>query len=807
MTLKPTRMIAAWHARLFHVGILGALAVVGTGFLTSCSSNTQVTKTPTIAIAVKSGSGQSTAVNMAFANPLVATVTSNGSPSSGVTVTFSAPGSGATCALASSTVTTDASGDASTTCTASKQSGGPYTVTATTSGATSPANFSLTNNAGAAATITASSGTPQSVAVNTAFAPLAATVTDQYSNPVSGLTVTFSAPASGASGTFAGGVNTAMTNSSGVATAPTFTANATTGSYVVTATFAGAATPASFDLTNTAVPYAFYVSGTEPPNTNNGNTTTYYALAGAVLVAANGNVVGGEQDYINGAGITSPQPTGDSITGGTLTLNASTGQGTLTLITNNTSVGVAGTETLGVQFANANHALIMQFDGTATSSGSMDKQTLVAAKGNYAFTLSGLDTNSDPVGYGGVFSVASGTVSGIADVNDGGKLNGGSTTPGTITTGTPLSGTVAAPDTYGRGLTTGLTINGTALTLNYYVVGPEVIRIIDVDVATGTPSTGGPALGSAFGQGSTTFTASSLGASVLDLHGDIAPGAYPFGTLGMLTTTPSGPSFAAVVDDDERGTVVTAKAITGAYSISNAVGGVTYNGYGNLTITAPTPLVFVSSMGLYMTDPALNLTDPNNTTGGGGGLLLDLSSTTPTPPLESVLSGGTGVVIPQTDSAAASFKGNYAFGAQELFALSGAISEFDYVGQGSVSSLALSGTGLVNDPFASAFFATSAPAQYTGATFAGTATADTANAGRYTLPQLSIATSGGTKTSNVVIYQASGNLLLWQDEGLPCSSCSPPTSSGQDVSFGSLQQQGSLTGLPAARRSMAKARR
>jgi hypothetical protein len=44
-----------------------------------------------------------------------------------------------------------------------------------------------------------------------------------------------------------------VTNSSGVATAPTLTANGTTGSYTVTASAPGVATPASFTLTNTAM--------------------------------------------------------------------------------------------------------------------------------------------------------------------------------------------------------------------------------------------------------------------------------------------------------------------------------------------------------------------------------------------------------------------------------------------------------------------------------------------------------------------------------------------------------------------------
>src|SRR6266513_1461573 len=91
------------------------------------------------------------------------------------------------------------------------------------------------------ASITATSGTPQSATINTAFAaPLVATVKDAGGNPVAGVTVTFGVPGSGASGSFAGGVNTATTNGSGVATSATFTANNVAGGpYTVTASVAG----------------------------------------------------------------------------------------------------------------------------------------------------------------------------------------------------------------------------------------------------------------------------------------------------------------------------------------------------------------------------------------------------------------------------------------------------------------------------------------------------------------------------------------------------------------------------------------
>jgi uncharacterized repeat protein (TIGR02543 family) len=99
-------------------------------------------------------------------------------------------------------------------------------------------------------------GTPQSAVVSTSFAtPLAALVIDGNGDPISGIGVTFTAPGSGAGGTFPGLSlsATAATNSSGVATAPAFTANATTGTYSVTASVLGVADTARFSLTNNPV--------------------------------------------------------------------------------------------------------------------------------------------------------------------------------------------------------------------------------------------------------------------------------------------------------------------------------------------------------------------------------------------------------------------------------------------------------------------------------------------------------------------------------------------------------------------------
>jgi hypothetical protein len=112
----------------------------------------------------------------------------------------------------------------------------------------------IAGSSGGAVTITATAGNGQSATVNTAFATaLRATVRNAGGVPMSAVTVTFTAPSSGASARFgSSAVASAVTDSSGVATAPTLTANAQAGSYTVTAIASAATAPATFSLTNAA---------------------------------------------------------------------------------------------------------------------------------------------------------------------------------------------------------------------------------------------------------------------------------------------------------------------------------------------------------------------------------------------------------------------------------------------------------------------------------------------------------------------------------------------------------------------------
>jgi hypothetical protein len=121
------------------------------------------------------------------------------------------------------------------------------------------------------------------------------------------------------------------------------------------------------------------------------------------------------------------------------------------------------------------------------------------------------------------------------------------------------------------------------------------------------------------------------------------------------------------------------------------------------------------------------------------------------------------------------------------------------VSQGSVTGGALSLTGLVSDPF----FTWSAGATSVADTFSGTPLADGTNPGRYsmlstnTTPNpLAVLINGVPGSFDLVLYQASGGQLFWLQYDTTNTS----------VFLGPLEQQGSLTGLSAARRAGAKSK-
>jgi hypothetical protein len=192
------------------------------------------------------GATQSAAINTAFGVPLEARIIDGfGNPVKRASVFFTsnAPGAGAT--FSPSEAISDDFGFAHTNATANATSGS-YLVTAAIPYVGS-ATFSLSNYA-TPASITVTGGNAQSADLFTNFAQaLQMKVRDGSGVPVPNATITFSGPASGATAILDS--ITATTDAGGNASVPAV-ANNIPGSYILTASVAGVATPASFSLSN-----------------------------------------------------------------------------------------------------------------------------------------------------------------------------------------------------------------------------------------------------------------------------------------------------------------------------------------------------------------------------------------------------------------------------------------------------------------------------------------------------------------------------------------------------------------------------
>jgi hypothetical protein len=622
--------------------------------------------------------------------------------------------------------------------------------------------------------IKATSGSGQSATVGEAFTNMLVATVTSNGTAASGVAVTFAPDPGSAGQSCTPSATSATTGADGTASI-TCTANSAPGAYSVAAATMGATATAIFSESNTAqkmapIVFVFYVNGLEgSPEFPPGLGPAYYAIAGAVGFDASGNIVGGEQDYNDGNTFTSPgEPNNPDVinpSGSSMTVDTTTGTGTLVLdvSASNPNVGVNGIETFAVQFINANHALITQFDKSATSSGSFDLQTATSgAGGNFAFTLSGLDTtNESTVAFGGVFSNTNGSINGTYDENDFGKVLLGNTLTATDNG--------VGTDVFGRGSITGFTDpnNGDApISLAYYIVGPEVLRIIDVDNLDAL-------VGSAYGQGSaTTFDSTVLSKDVFGIEDNTEDALFAAAGQFVATGTAVGKfnaTFKGEGDDDEGGNVMatgTPGGLAGDYSFSSTV-----LGYGSMT--SITGLGSIQTLGLYATDPTLNLLDPNNTTATnrGAALILDLDD----------FAQGTGIVVPQGTIASdgSDLNHTYGFGAQAFVgngtSPAGNVGwEFDLVGRGTFASRVIT-TGTagpplvdISDPFAS--FVPGTPDQYSAVPVTGTAAKPDA-AGRYTFPSgtpFAVGPVGGahgpTTDLTVVMYEAGPELVFSIEE-------------------------------------------
>jgi len=519
---------------------------------------------------------------------------------SGVTTTFTAP---ATVPVGNTvTITATATADATKTAMA--------TVTITTSGST--ISIALTQ------------APPSSLPAGTR-APVSATVTNDAANL--GVDWTVTCGSVGVCGSFnpthtQSGVTTTFTAPASIPTGNTVTIIATatadtskTATVTVTITSAGRT-----GLLNGQ--YAFSFTGT----TSTDNANGFYAAIGSLTADGNGNITAGEEDFVD---IANPAPHSATLTG-TYTIG-NDGRGTVTLTSSDTGIGVVGKQTLSIAVVSPQHALVIAFDSSATSSGSLDLQTasnfsLSSISGGYSFIFSGFDVITPippapflPLNFGGVMTAdgAGNFTNVVQDVNDGGTVTANSS---------PGPGTFTAPDSSGRGMATFGSFAAACsppTAFVYYVVNSATLRFIETDNLCGIT------VGSAFAQGTAAFSNASLsGNFAFTLAGKTKAGA-PLVAGGLFTSNGSGSITSGTMDVNSSGTV-TSGTPSGTYAVAS-------NGRGTLSFSSGT-VGGLSQFATYLTSSQ-------------GVLLFDLNSNS---------TAGGSALAQSAGISAATFKGNYA---------------------------------------------------------------------------------------------------------------------------------------------------
>jgi hypothetical protein len=424
-----------------------------------------------------------------------------------------------------------------------------------------------------------------------------------------------------------------------------------------------------------------------------------WGMAGSVTLDGQGNILSGEADSEAPGFIGHFAVTPSSVTNSASFYSVdATGHGIMSL--DFSGPGFASdVQTHGITATSNSHLVLAeedQFNGWSYGDGgSMDLQTAgpnfsgAQVLGGYSFTFSGYSgAMGENTSWAGIFT-ADGTATattpgnitgGIFDENAGN--NGGGCGYNSAPTGNPapnnctpvnaaglsFTGTYTAPDASGRGT---LILSATPDTIKacganptaactqtqyaYYLVTPEVLRL-----AVMNNNGDGATSGSAFGQGSLATAANDTNAALSggfvfsyfgfgdnNNGGDVGVAAGQFATA----TDGSGDIISGVMDlNVADGGAPASTIVTPDIPLANP-SAIAISGSPRGTLTTPSGQIY----NIYLTDPTLNLLDPNNPSGAGGALLLEANNTSATTPYGNAI----GVMIPQ-DAAAAAFAGSYA---------------------------------------------------------------------------------------------------------------------------------------------------
>ncbi len=457
--------------------------------------------------------------------------------------------------------------------------------------------------------------------------------------------------------------------------------------------------------------YAFVVTGVDA----NG----FYAAAGSITSDGNGNITGGEEDFSD----VLISSVGDSVLG-TYTIG-SDGRGQIILNVSDPSVGNGGVQTFSVAVTSGSHALIMEVDGSATSSGTLDLQDASAftagiPSATLVFNSLGWDLGDDgQTSFGGAFvttAAGDGTgalTSGALDIDDTGNLESIDLSTEDLV--------YTATDGNGRSVVSSADLG---LSYSVYMVNASVYRVVETDAF--------------FVEGGSIYNgaapASDAGYDTTQIAGNFAfsdNGQGPLGPIGFVgqVTADGAGNLTAGFSDANEGGNVTNGALTGVYGFPSDFASNTLPRY-IVQITNPNTPDLVNFF-TYLVDPTINVLDPNNPIVGAGSLIMDTDGD----------ANGAGVSVEQSP---ATFQGNYAIGLQFDAELG---EEEDTVGQGFSD-----GVSTITGNSDLGFVGGNALALPTTVTF----TADPNNPGRFT----GTIFFGSSTPLDFVFYQASSTQLV-----------------------------------------------
>lgn len=399
-----------------------------------------------------------------------------------------------------------------------------------------------------------------------------------------------------------------------------------------------------FSLSNLNGPYVFSASGTD----TNGSS---YAIVGTFTANGSGGITGGTVD-LNDAGFASSSPViapvaNSPVSGGSYSLGVD-GRGQIKL---NTSTPFPSPIVLDFVLQDSTHGLVIEFDGEASGSGSIDLQASgVTPTGSYAFVFSGT-YNGIPLATVGNFALNSSAMTGLEDLNSSGVPLPAETLSGTFALG-PSSTPATQVSATGA--------SNYSITYDVFAIDASHLKFIEMD-SSGTLS------GDAFAQTNTAMPVGTLAFTVIGSTTEVLTAAG-----GFIVTDANG-NITSSSTEDIISTSGTASSNPFTFS-----GLYTAGGTGRYTLTNLVGFIGAAEFAAY----------PSS----GGVLLLEIDNAGLT----------TGAAYPQTAGATLAASQGYAlnFSGINLGQSTGQSAEVDDIAEFATASSGLTLTGITDENYA-----------------------------------------------------------------------------------------------------------